>query len=365
MSSKSVTNILFSTTRGWNPGDEFILRGIINLLKPIMGEFNPIIFNRHPELHNLERDFNTQPINYYHTLKPHWKRFDNSWREQSNLANIDYVIFAGTPEWLAKPVDPLLKFIVEKNIPTLYMGIGSFENIAHLRLDDLPQLDRTVLQNARLITVRDTTCAKILSPLTTKVLPCPALFAANDQTLRSNLQRIALSMQGIQTINGQRIDPANFEFCLRLFKRLNQEFDCSLVCHYIKDLEELQPYLGNDMPFRYSYNADDYLNIYDEFDLTITTRVHGAGLCASLGIPALHIAHSKRSETASGFLSEAIHPQNDTIDNIVAKVKALDIQKMSRKLFAHKTETRKHYNTLLKPILACKDNIAQGEKNYA
>jgi len=43
-------NVVFSTTRQWNPGDEFILMGCINLLKEYMGEFNPIIYNRHPQL---------------------------------------------------------------------------------------------------------------------------------------------------------------------------------------------------------------------------------------------------------------------------------------------------------------------------
>ena len=43
-------NIVFSTTRQWNPGDEFILLGCINLLKKQLGEFNPIIFNRNPQI---------------------------------------------------------------------------------------------------------------------------------------------------------------------------------------------------------------------------------------------------------------------------------------------------------------------------
>lgn len=36
-------NIIFATTRQWNPGDEFILLGCINLLNETLGEFNPII----------------------------------------------------------------------------------------------------------------------------------------------------------------------------------------------------------------------------------------------------------------------------------------------------------------------------------
>lgn len=53
-------HILASTTRQWNPGDEFILLGVRNLI----GEATWSIFNRNPEIKNKPR-----------TL-------DNSWRGQ-------------------------------------------------------------------------------------------------------------------------------------------------------------------------------------------------------------------------------------------------------------------------------------------
>ena len=45
-------NIVFSTTRQFNPGDEFILYGIINILHDVMKKkaFNSIIYNRNPDI---------------------------------------------------------------------------------------------------------------------------------------------------------------------------------------------------------------------------------------------------------------------------------------------------------------------------
>ncbi len=44
-------NVLISTTRQWNPGDEFIMLGCLNILKEIYGDnINPIIFNRNPDI---------------------------------------------------------------------------------------------------------------------------------------------------------------------------------------------------------------------------------------------------------------------------------------------------------------------------
>lgn len=44
-------NILISTTRQWNPGDEFIMMGSLNIMKELYGNIiNPIIFNRNPDI---------------------------------------------------------------------------------------------------------------------------------------------------------------------------------------------------------------------------------------------------------------------------------------------------------------------------
>ena len=41
-------NILFSTSRQWNCGDEFILFGVRRLLDRVPLRYNSIIYNRHP-----------------------------------------------------------------------------------------------------------------------------------------------------------------------------------------------------------------------------------------------------------------------------------------------------------------------------
>ena len=45
-------NIVFSATRQFNPGDEFILYGIMNLLHDVMENesFNAVIYNRNPDI---------------------------------------------------------------------------------------------------------------------------------------------------------------------------------------------------------------------------------------------------------------------------------------------------------------------------
>ena len=45
--------ILFSSTRGWNPGDQFILMGIRRLLDALGIDYVPILYNRHPALRTI------------------------------------------------------------------------------------------------------------------------------------------------------------------------------------------------------------------------------------------------------------------------------------------------------------------------
>lgn len=354
-------NVLFSTTRMWNPGDDFILFGVRHLLESLIGPFNSIVYNRHPDLHQLRLHFN-QPAtvtvdeisvqaNLYDLLSPHLTPRDNSWHPGIGLDRVDLAVFAGTPEWLGDMVAPLVNQLLWSRVPALYLGIGSFEGIADMAFDQISLSDRLLLNRATYITVRDETCAKILGPLQPMQLPCPALFAAKTSRPRHQKKRLALSTQGSDGRNGQHIDPVTREYSVALFKALAKQYDCALICHYVDEAQELSNCLGNDMAVYYAYDARDYIDIYDDFDLTVTTRVHGAGLCASLGIPGFVIGHSARSATVRGFLADILHPQHDGIEQAIERIGAYDVSAASERLCAHKEETLKRYIALLEPVI--------------
>ena len=356
------TTVLFSTTRMWNAGDDFILFGAQNLLKPMLGSFNSVVYNRNPDLHNLRVNFDQVvsfqageshfETNLYQLLKPYVTHRDNSWHESFNTDTIDLAVFAGTPEWMGVMVSPLVDSLVRTKVPTLYLGIGAFEGTSQLNFDQLPVKDQLLLIKAHLISVRDKTCSNaLLGPLNVNHLPCPAIFASDICKSRRHIQRIALSTQGISARNGQKIHPAILHYSVRLFRALAEQYDCALICHYIDELTELRPLLGDAMEFVYSYDARDYLEIYDEFDLTVTTRVHGAGICASLGIPAFVISHSTRSSTAEGFLANMVDPQNESVNAVIGRIAQFDIAAASVALIKHKEASRARYEELLTPVL--------------
>ncbi len=360
-----IPNILFSTTRMWNCGDDFILFGIRNLLENVLPSHNAIVYNRNPDLH-ATRVFNNKlvvnspkrriTLNLAEALKDVTWQYDNSWRPTLDLSSIDYCVFAGTPEWMGSMVGPLVNALLGSEIPICYLGIGTFEGTSNLNFDQLARDDVRALTRAKVITVRDANAARLLSPLSPISLPCPALFAAPAASIRREKAKVALCMQGHIPKYQQRIDERTYQYTLKLFKALSQRYDCSLICHYIEEVHQLHDEFRGVIPIRYSYDARDYIDIYDGFDACVTTRVHGAGLCASLGIPSLVISHSARSETVLGFLAELVDPNKETTTDALEKFEALPLEEKSRALVQHKISVKKEYLLLLREFFGVQES---------
>lgn len=129
-------NVVFSTTRQWDPGDEFILAGIRNILHELNIEFNPIIFNRNPDIRSCFQDrqiFKTSrvPINFvldpdFIDLEANIKFgfFDNSLKPDTDCNFVDWVILAGPPEWCSGKMADLYSCIRRYNLPVMIIGVG-------------------------------------------------------------------------------------------------------------------------------------------------------------------------------------------------------------------------------------------------
>ena len=353
--------VLFSTTRMYNPGDDFVLFGIRRLLEEALGPFVPVVHNRNPALHALRGlaeasagrpdSASAGMAELHRTIAATVPDYDNSWHPGFDMGAVDLAVFAGTPEWAGTVTAPLVDALLAAETPMLYLGLGAFEGIGAMDYAELPVRDRRLLERARLVTVRDPACAALLAPLSPALLPCPSLFAAPQARPRGESLRIALSMQGVGEKNPQRIERDASEFARTLFGMLAERFACALVCHYIDEVAELQPLFANGLDVRYAYDAADYLDTYDGFDLTVTTRVHGAGLSASLGIPAFLIGHSVRAATAEGFRATIIDPKEHSVEAALGLIEGCDVAAASETLIAHKEAARETTLAALRPAL--------------
>lgn len=340
-------NILFSTTHMWNCGDDFINIGVMNILQTLIGPFNPILYNRHPALHLLRSNIIPKDIQQhprrYHLNNELWA-MDNSWYPNISLKSIDCVVYSG-PEWCGIMLDPLTEQLLERDIPIIFLGIGCLDITKDLHYQQLPKQDRAILEKAHYISVRDHYMLKLLEPLQPIINPCPALLSSKQQRKRQSLKKIALCLQS--GFGYQRLKTADIQYTMKLFNKLIPHYECALVCHRI---EELVHFDALPLPHYFSYDPKDYFAIYDQFDLTISTRVHGTGICASLGIPGFIIQHSARSDTANGFLTDFIPINPENIDEMVEKITSLNIAETSENIITHKAATMETYLSQLASV---------------
>ena len=361
-----MNNILLSTTRMWNCGDDFIAYGVRNILDQCLHKrCNYIAYNRNPDLHfqrvrhpsinMVDAGDNNEKkkldLNNY-ISKTNWT-FDNSWHPRNTLEQVSAVVFAGTPEWFGPMVAPLTAALADSDVPVFYLGVGGFERRENLKLGNLSAPDRMALQKASLITVRDQQAQSLLNRLNPVYLPCPALFSNQEKKLEQNERgagkkiKIGLSTQPEKSYQPPS-SPDTYVYTLKLFEALIQQYDCEVVCHYI---DEIGPLSELGVPVKYSYDARDYFEIYNNYDLLVSTRVHGAGAAASLGIPAFVISHSARSSTVKGFMSELISPTEDSVETVLQRIADFDIKRKSEQLKQHKIDTFERYEKLLTPLL--------------
>ncbi|AFQ45983.1 polysaccharide pyruvyl transferase family protein [Desulfosporosinus meridiei] len=358
-------NVLISTTRQWNPGDEFIMQGTLNILTEAFGDrYNPIIFNRNPDIRGGSKWRNpSRKMRLTHWWdKKNFRgkgilqealrigHFDNSYKDDMNPENIDLALFAGSPEWFGSRLIPMYEAIEAASIPTIFLGLGAGNRSAFSSA--IPAVDR-VLQKAKIITTRERDTEKLLEKYGAKYVPCPALLAANSNHVVTHVNRIGLIYATSYTISGNNVSNVMHNYLMKLFPEIIKRYDVGIVCHYIDELDQaMREFPGVDI--YYSYDSKDYANIFKSFDLVIGGRVHGIGMGASLGIPGIMIRHDSRSKTTDGFLASSIDigtPISEVIRLIEEMKAGKKVETLSLQLVEHKKNVMNRYVALLQEKL--------------
>ncbi len=345
-------NILFSTTRQWNPGDEFILMGCINLMKEIT-DFNPVIYNKNPQIRYVigwKRKLINRLFKSIFRFPLFSTFYDNSIKPDSRGEWIDLVVFAGSPSWHGEPSRDLYDLIIKYNLPTIFLGIGLGQDI---NIQKLKQYELDVLKKALTITVRDQKASNLLKEYHAIFRPCPALFSSTENREIKQVNKIALIFATHEGPIDNRVSEKVSTYLKHLYLDLikNSQFEFEIICHYIDEMAEAKEQF-KDHEIHYSFDSKDYLSIYKKYDFVIGSRVHGLGIAASMGIPGVMISHDVRSDTVKGFLSSIIST-NDSIEHnrsiILNKIE--NVHQQSIKLLEHKKIHQDFFNKTLTKVI--------------
>lgn len=339
-------SILFSTTRQFNPGDEFILHGIRRMLKKAGIVYNACLYNR------------------YQSMRIPLTRVEDLSFHLDDDQGIDYVIFAGSPEWWqaipdtgllfreilsgngksvlwrrsglhmgARVITPLLTYIVKNNLRCSFIGVGN----AGGKIVISKLLDKVLRENTDLLIARDRHTASAISAFNPVLASCPALFSSEQPRQRGKLSRIGFVFQK-QSPQGE-IDKHCYRYLIDQVEKAANHFpDLQVICHTLEDYMEAKR-LFPATPSLHSSFSEDWEEIYDTFDFIVGSRVHGAGIASSLGIPNILIDHSRRCQTAELFGTHILQVG----ESVIPHIEQTDIVSESKRLIKLRKEAEMRY----------------------
>ena len=328
-------NILFSTTRHWNPGDELINRGIDQLLRFSGYQFNSIVWNRHP------------------SIRPGHTSLDNSFDEfRYDPKSIDYVIFAGSPEWLGPRVDPLYQLIQRNGLRCSLIGIGSHGEKFGLS----PVVKRVLQHHTDLIICRDqSTFSRLTGKFSiphAQLMPCPALFHCVSPIRRLNLQKVAVIYQSTYT-PFQSVNIKTRDFLIRLINELSPQISVQVICHYIDEALEASAIFGSER-VRFSSDAADYENYFKEVDLVVGARIHGCLGAISCGTPAMLLEWGSdlRRKGVADEIPLLSLGQLDSVSTLIQQILSFDVAQQSARIGEWRIPVQSEYQRLLQNHIA-------------
>ena len=326
--------IIFSSTRGWNPGDEFILIGIKNLLNSLNIDYSEILYNRHPALRTSSSfgDRIMRNTSFLFAQKPDMQirqhrrgkkilHFDNSFFP-TNFKVADFITFAGTPEWAGRRNSILYRYALANRIPGALLGVG-LKNV-------LNRTEREYIEKyIELITTRDDEAQNQLEKFGAVRGVCPALFCSDEAKQITDVKRIGIVFQGTK-VWANSISKEILSELLPTYQKLLEK-GAEIICHHFSDFVEAMENFGESTPILYSSDTEQMLEFYKNFDIVIGTRLHGIGAAASSGVPGILIAHDDRTSGSGSFLETIATP-----DNVFDLLEKTDWIEKSKKIIAHK-----------------------------
>lgn len=345
--------ILYVTTRQWNPGDEFILRGVRNVLRASgVVEDVSSIYNKSPQTTSLFESWNFWKKPYYTSLASsvdfalNITHYDNSFKRSHDIDLYDMVVFAGSPAWYGGRLRPIYKKLKHYNGKILFLGIGTPNKPLNLSVDEKDVLGRSKVYS------RNQELAENLRGLGIEAsyLPCPALLSSPfEREAPTELGLVGLGFNTTRSHRYQRMSEEKFAAQRRIFDYMMERYNCEVIAHYSDELDHAAALYGADK-VRYVYDAVEYPKLYSRYDFVISSRVHGCGVSSSAGVPNAAIAHDARGDTVVGFLSERVSDVAD-VEGLLQGLES-SLAARNETLRAHKQTTLDAYVAALRPWLA-------------
>lgn len=219
-------NILVSTTRDWNLGDEVIWIGVKKLLDKVLPGSNYFFYNRNPDLFSYRKVHG----NYLTTVADF----------------IDIIVLAGTPEFFELKMERLYETAGTRTIWAIGIAYGA----AHI-IPDEKETEIFKKSNFMVIARSEITREIIHKPI--EVLPCPSLLCSPPVSKTKKSCFVG-----------------NVEY--------NFTGEKDVICYTIPDFEK-----AKKLNARYITEAQDLISAVAPYETVYTDRLHGGFAAIATG----------------------------------------------------------------------------------
>jgi ADP-heptose:LPS heptosyltransferase/glycosyltransferase involved in cell wall biosynthesis len=294
-----IKNIVISGTNFWNPGDDFVRDGVIRILRKLFPE------------HTLNFLF----YNFNQDFFPH-RKFSgiHNMLAQGDLEKctdfIDAVVIAGLSA--GEEIKDLYRWIIENKLDDrVYLISAGYEN-SYVDKHIYQEPELTIFKNAKVITGRTAKKPRIIDELNLPYfhINCPAILSVENTKIippDKKIEKIAFSIQLSHEIgiSNQSCHHSMYELGYEIFSQLYGNYDIDFIAHhkseYFHHLNIFQTY-NLSIPVIFSSFYQDLFEIYKNYDLIITTRLHASLFANGFGIPGIIINDTDRhTHTLDGF----------------------------------------------------------------
>ena len=296
-SASRTKNIVISGTNFWNPGDDFVRDGVIQILRRL---FQQYILNF--LFYNFNQDFFPQSkFSGIHNMAA-------AGDLDKYCEFIDAVVIAGLSA--GNEIKDLYNWIIANGLVDRVYLIGAGYENAYVDKHIYQEPEATIFKNARVITGRTKKIPTFIPELGLPYyhINCPAILSVENikgVPAGKKIERIGFSIQipHEKGIVNQATGEAMYQLATSILLNMPSKYAVEVVAHHKTEYYHFLHLLKNhDIPVIFSSFYRDLFDIYPRYDLVISTRLHACIFANGFGIPAFIINETGRhTHTAEGF----------------------------------------------------------------
>jgi len=346
-----VKHTIISGTNYWNPGDDFVRWGTVNIFKELLPDYqmNFLFYNFNP------------------TFFPQAKHKASNLFSVGDMEkikdDIDMIIVPGLSG--GTEVVDLYSWILRNKLESKVFLIGGGYENSYIdgNLNGNAELQR-IFQNAKILIGRTKRHPAIIDKFGIKYhhLNCPALLSnpsekyIDDNKIEKILFSIQIPDNNPLGIVNQHTPAKKVADTLEILKWLYaQKYELGMIAHYKTEYFyylDLFKKLGLDIPIMFSSFVEDYKGIYSQYDAVVSTRLHACIYGNSLGMPSFLINSTPRHlESGAGIVHLNILQSLAQFTDKLNHYKTLSLRDVATDLHDFKKNLKDDYVKILKPII--------------